>query len=595
MSTVLTYTKGQPSRRLFPEPLAGSESLFVKSEEGRGTTGRVSSYRHNLLNVNFRLTKKQSNVSSSNSSSRIKFLRRVKQEGLVIELGYPVYGSPTTVVTPSDKNKTDRKLRGSSSMIYRKKYYQSFQCLNKANRPADMSGSVVGSKLQHTQPAPTQGPPPPPPAPAHGGMSVNVSVNGVVENQSDYDILRQFLGENKGPYDCCSPYQDVMSFGSFHEQEPPSCGACPCGAKRQPLKASISIPGPAAAAAGGGGAKLAPSSNHQLSPLRSNVSEQSDGSIEYLDCKKFQSDGFQSRPFSSEAGRMGSVCSNTKQLYSSFNYDNGYNECEFADELNSPLTGPDYDIDFLLGHQGHAFQPCFSPTTYVDGFKSTKGSNAGPGPGPGETITTTTTNNNNNNNTNNNTINSVSSLDQDQMKTFEWLFVGKKCSCVHSDACPKVRGKPIKELPCCKCLMEVFMTVLDAKKASERCGMSPTTFKKRLRKIGIKTYPSRKIRCLFTCIQNKYQALKQANNELEKRRVHDDLAKCREELRNFKDKLENVLGGGKVPENLTLNFSGRFKKIRNRIHKTNYKRSTLLLKKKVEKLMSQKPLEAENL
>ena len=70
---------------------------------------------------------------------------------------------------------------------------------------------------------------------------------------------------------------------------------------------------------------------------------------------------------------------------------------------------------------------------------------------------------------------------------------------------------------------------------------------------------------------------------------------CREELRNFKDKLENVLGGGKVPENLTLNFSGRFKKIRNRIHKTNYKRSTLLLKKKVEKLMSQKPLEAENL
>lgn len=165
----------------------------------------------------------------------------------------------------------------------------------------------------------------------------------------------------------------------------------------------------------------------------------------------------------------------------------------------------------------------------------------------------------------------------EQMKTLEWLFTGKTCTCKKSEK-ETVRGKAVKDLPCCKCLMEVFMTVLDAKKASQRCGMSPTTFKKRMRKIGIKTYPSRKIRCLFRCIQNKQAALALARDSEEKRRIHDDLAKCREELRSFKEKLEHVLKSGETPKTkLALSFSGRFKRIRNRIHKTNYKMKRGLL------------------
>ena len=162
-----------------------------------------------------------------------------------------------------------------------------------------------------------------------------------------------------------------------------------------------------------------------------------------------------------------------------------------------------------------------------------------------------------------------------QMKALEWLFVGKSCAC-QTGQMAKVRGKAVKDLPCCKCLMEIFMTVLDAKKASKRCGMSPTTFKKRLRRIGIKTYPSRKIRCLLGCIQIKRAALALARYESEKRRIHDDLAKCREELRNFKEKLEEVLGGETSPEaKLSLSFSGRFKRIRNRIHKTHHKKKRI--------------------
>ena len=45
------------------------------------------------------------------------------------------------------------------------------------------------------------------------------------------------------------------------------------------------------------------------------------------------------------------------------------------------------------------------------------------------------------------------------------------------------------------------------------------------------------------------------------------------ELRNFKEEFERVLAGVKVEEGSgALNFSGRFTRIRNRIHKTNYKR-----------------------
>ncbi|QDZ25969.1 hypothetical protein HOP50_20g85200 [Chloropicon primus] len=170
----------------------------------------------------------------------------------------------------------------------------------------------------------------------------------------------------------------------------------------------------------------------------------------------------------------------------------------------------------------------------------------------------------------------ASDLREEQMKALEWLFSGKSCDCTPQSLQEKVRGKVIKDLPCCKCLMKIFMTVLDAKKASKECGMSPTTFKKRLRKIGIKTYPSRKIRCLFKCIQSKNLALTTASDDLQKGRIHDDLAKCREELRMFKEKLEQVLACKDNPKaqaaNLTLCFSGRFKRIRNRIHKTNYKK-----------------------
>ena len=83
------------------------------------------------------------------------------------------------------------------------------------------------------------------------------------------------------------------------------------------------------------------------------------------------------------------------------------------------------------------------------------------------------------------------------------------------------------------------------------------------------------------CIQTKHEALAACKSAAEKLKVHDDLAKCREELRNFKEKLERVLKtdaaaggniGGNVVAPLTLNFSGRFKRIRNRIHKTNYKK-----------------------
>ena len=161
--------------------------------------------------------------------------------------------------------------------------------------------------------------------------------------------------------------------------------------------------------------------------------------------------------------------------------------------------------------------------------------------------------------------------EQEQDKAMEWLFTGRACTCNKKPG--KVRGKSIKDLPCSKCLMKIFMTVLDAKEASKKCGMSPTTFKKRLRNIGIKTYPSRKIRCLFRCIQSKKQALAVCQDEAQRRRVHDDLAKCREELRNFKEEFERVLAGVKVEEGSgALNFSGRFTRIRNRIHKTNYKR-----------------------
>ena len=158
-----------------------------------------------------------------------------------------------------------------------------------------------------------------------------------------------------------------------------------------------------------------------------------------------------------------------------------------------------------------------------------------------------------------------------QMKALEWHIIGKSCACQKRQMA-QVQGKAVKDLPCCKCLIDIFMT-LDAKEAARRCGLSNTTFKKRLRKIGIKTYPSRKIRCLLGCIQNKHAALALAKDESEKRRIHDDLAKCREELRNFKEKLEEVLASETSPEaKLSLSFSGRFKRIRNRIHKTNYKK-----------------------
>ena len=69
------------------------------------------------------------------------------------------------------------------------------------------------------------------------------------------------------------------------------------------------------------------------------------------------------------------------------------------------------------------------------------------------------------------------------------------------------------------------------------------------------------------------QALAVCEDEAQRRRVHDVLAKCREELRNFKEEFERVLAGVKVEEGSgALNFSGRFTRIRNRIHKTNYKR-----------------------
>ena len=160
----------------------------------------------------------------------------------------------------------------------------------------------------------------------------------------------------------------------------------------------------------------------------------------------------------------------------------------------------------------------------------------------------------------------------------DWLLSKRVCTC-RRDCDRKVRGKPVKSLPCYKCLMEIFMTVLDVKEASRRCGMSPTTFKKRLRKVGIKAYPSRKIRCLIRCIKTKRAALLTIDDESERMAVQDDLAKCREELRNFRNQLECMLcrGGGDSDDNedtifeSSLTFSGRFKKIRNKIHKHNYK------------------------